>query len=86
MNEDIPLGDLEKIIPYQKAREIILKNPDHIAVIDCPCRAAREHPCLPMDVCLVVGEPFASFVVEHQPKTVALDHLRASPADPERGG
>jgi ferredoxin len=68
VNEDIHLGDLEKIIPYLKAREVILKNPDHIAVIDCPCRAAREHPCLPMDVCLVVGEPFASFVVEHQPK------------------
>jgi ferredoxin len=68
VNADINLGDLEKIIPYQKAREIILKNPDHIAVIDCPCRAARAHACQPMDVCLVVGEPFASFVVEHQPK------------------
>jgi ferredoxin len=68
VNEDICLGDLEQVIPYQKAREIILKNPDHIAVIDCPCRAAREHPCLPLDVCLVVGEPFASFVIEHQPK------------------
>ena len=68
VQEDIALGDLEKIIPYQKAREIILKNPDHIAVIDCPCRAARENPCLPMDVCLVIGEPFASFVIEHQPR------------------
>ena len=68
VQEDIALGDLEKIIPYQKAREIILKNPDHIAAIDCPCRAARKNPCLPMDVCLVIGEPFASFVIEHQPK------------------
>jgi ferredoxin len=68
VDEDICLGDLEQVIPYQKAREIVLKNPDHIAAIDCPCRAAREHPCLPMDVCLVIGEPFASFVIEHQPK------------------
>jgi ferredoxin len=68
VQEDIALGDLEKIIPYQKAREIILKNPDDIAAIDCPCRAARQNPCLPMDVCLVIGEPFASFVIEHQPK------------------
>jgi ferredoxin len=68
VNEDINLGDLEQVIPFQKAREIILKNPDHIAVIDCPCRSAREHPCLPLDVCLIVGEPFASFVIEHQPK------------------
>ena len=67
VKEDICLGDLEKVIPYALARDIILKNPDHIAVIDCPCRAAREHPCLPMDVCLIVGEPFASFTVEHQP-------------------
>jgi Pyruvate/2-oxoacid:ferredoxin oxidoreductase delta subunit len=68
VKEDICLGDLEKVIPYALARDIILKNPDHIAVLDCPCRAAREHPCLPMDVCLIVGEPFASFTVEHQPK------------------
>jgi len=68
VKEDICLGDLEKVIPYALARDIVLKNPDHIAVIDCPCRAAREHPCLPMDVCLIVGEPFASFAVEHQPR------------------
>jgi ferredoxin len=67
VKEDIRLGDLEKVIPYALARDIILKNPDHIAVLDCPCRAAREHPCLPMDVCLIIGEPFASFAVEHQP-------------------
>jgi Pyruvate/2-oxoacid:ferredoxin oxidoreductase delta subunit len=34
-------------------------------VLECPCRAARAEPCLPLDVCLIVGEPFASFVVEH---------------------
>lgn len=31
--------DLETIIPYKVAKDIILKNPDHIALIDCPCRA-----------------------------------------------
>ena len=65
VKEDIALGDLEKVIPYARARDIILENPDHIAVLDCPCRVAREHPCLPLDVCLIIGEPFASFVVEH---------------------
>ena len=67
VNEPVRLLGLEQIIPYPKAHDIILKNPDHIIVMDCPCRAARAEPCLPMDVCLVVGEPFASFVAEHHP-------------------
>ncbi|HEX7555714.1 MAG TPA: 4Fe-4S ferredoxin, partial [Leptolinea sp.] len=67
VKEDIDLGDLEKIIPYSLARDIVFQNPDHIVVMDCPCRAARENPCLPMDVCLVIGEPFAGFVLAHHP-------------------
>jgi len=68
VNQEIHLPDLEKVIPYARARDIVLKNPDHIAVLDCPCRMSREHPCLPMDVCLIVGEPFASFVTAQQPE------------------
>jgi ferredoxin len=67
VNEDVRLGDLEQIIPYALARDIVLQNPDHIVALDCPCRVARDNPCLPLDVCLIVGEPFASFVKEHQP-------------------
>lgn len=68
VQEDILLEDLEPIIPYKKARDIVLKNPDHIVVLDCPCRNARPDPCLPMDVCLIIGEPFAGFVLDHQPQ------------------
>ena len=68
VRESINLGDLEKVIPYKKARDLIFQNPDHIAVLDCPCRVARENPCLPLDVCLVIGEPFAGFIIEHQPQ------------------
>jgi ferredoxin len=67
VQEDIHLPNLEKVIPYSIARDIIFKNPDHIVALDCPCRMARENPCLPLDVCLIVGEPFASFVIEHMP-------------------
>jgi Pyruvate/2-oxoacid:ferredoxin oxidoreductase delta subunit len=67
INEDIQIHDLEQVIPYPRARSIILRNPDHIVVLDCPCRSARPNPCLPLDVCLIVGEPFASFVHEHHP-------------------
>lgn len=67
LNQDVNLTNLEQVVPYARARDIVLHNPDHIAVLDCPCRAARANPCLPLDVCLVIGEPFASFVVEHHP-------------------
>ena len=64
---DIELHDLEHIIPYEHARDIVLKNPDHIIALECPCRTSRPEPCLPLDVCLIVGEPFASMVAEHHP-------------------
>ena len=67
IHEPVELRNLEHIIPYHSARDIILKNPDHIVALDCPCRSSRDDPCLPLDVCLIVGEPFASFVIEHHP-------------------
>lgn len=69
INQEIRLENLEQVIPFEKARDIILKNPDHITVIDCPCRKGLENPCLPLDVCLIVGEPFASFALDHSPDT-----------------
>jgi len=68
VKEDISLPNLEHVIPYQMAKDLILKQPDHIVVMECPCRVARTKPCLPLDVCLIIGEPFASFVLEHQPR------------------
>ena len=68
VKEPINKPDLEHIVPYTQARAIILENPDHIVALECPCRAGKENPCSPIDVCLIVGEPFASFISEHQPK------------------
>jgi ferredoxin len=89
IKEDVTLTNLEQIIPYALARDIVLQHPDHIVVLDCPCRASRDNPCLPLDVCLVIGEPFASFVAEHHPRRSrwitpedAVDILRA---EDERG-
>jgi len=67
IHEEICLPDLEKVIPYSKARAIVMKNPDHLLALECPCRSARANPCLPLNVCLIVGDPFASFVSEHHP-------------------
>jgi len=68
IQEDIRIDDLEQVIPYQKARAIIMKNPDHIVALECPCRSVKQNPCLPLDVCLVIGEPFASFIAAHHPE------------------
>jgi Pyruvate/2-oxoacid:ferredoxin oxidoreductase delta subunit len=67
VKEPIRIPDLEQVIPYTQARAILQQDPDHIAVLECPCRAYVENPCLPMDVCLIIGEPFASFITEHSP-------------------
>ncbi|TFH08582.1 MAG: 4Fe-4S dicluster domain-containing protein [Candidatus Atribacteria bacterium] len=89
LKEPIELNDLETIIPYATARDILLSHPDHIVALECPCRVESENPCLPLDVCLIVGEPFASFVTEHHPnqsrpisQDEAVDILRA---EHERG-
>ncbi len=68
VNEEVRLPELEQVVPYKLARDLILKNPGHIVALECPCRAARSEPCTPLDVCLIVGEPFASFVTEHHPR------------------
>jgi Pyruvate/2-oxoacid:ferredoxin oxidoreductase delta subunit len=65
LGRSVNLKNLEKVIPYSLARDIILDNSDRILALDCPCRAVRSNPCLPLDVCLVFGEPFVSFVAEH---------------------
>ena len=89
VHEDIRLPDLEKIVPYERARDIILMNPDHIVVMDCPCRTARPNPCKPLDVCLIVGEPFASFVSEHHPERsrgiTSVEAVEILRAEDERG-
>ncbi len=68
VQEEVNLTNLEQIIPYTRARDIVLRNPDHIVALECPCRSVRPNPCLPLDVCLIIGEPFASFVAEHHPR------------------
>jgi ferredoxin len=65
---DLTMITPERVIPFKIAKDIVLKNPESIAVGECPCRAVSENPCLPMDVCMFVGDPGASFIAEHNPK------------------
>lgn len=59
--------DLEKIIPYPVARKMILDGPPDLAIYECPCRHNRKNPCKPTRVCMLVGQPFVDFVLEHKP-------------------
>lgn len=89
VGEDIHLPDLEHVIPYRRARDIILHNPDQIVALECPCRVSRPNPCLPLDVCLIIGEPFASFLLEHQPnrahKVTQVEAVNILAEEEERG-
>ncbi len=79
----------EQVIPYDKARDLIIQNPDQICVIECPCRSTVENPCLPLDVCIVIGEPFVSIVMEKSfdnPRRITQEEAVAIlKAEDERG-
>ena len=79
----------EQVLPYTRAREIVLANPDHIVVIDCPCRSGMKNPCLPLDVCLIIGDPIASFMLANHPdkaRTISADEaVRILKAENARG-
>ena len=77
--EDLILPLSERVIPFKLARDVILKNPDSIAVGTCVCRALSPNPCLPppQEVCLFVGDPFASFLDDQNPKFRRISQAEA---------
>ena len=87
--KDIPLRDLEQIVPYPAARNLVLKGPPEVVVYECGCRHARAKSCQPTQVCMIIGKPFTDFILEHNPHSSrrlthaeALELLRA---EHERG-
>lgn len=69
LNKEIPLTDLEQIIPYPTARKLVLDGSPDIIACECPCRSFRENPCQPTQVCLMIGQPIVNFKLEHSPET-----------------
>jgi Pyruvate/2-oxoacid:ferredoxin oxidoreductase delta subunit len=67
---DLHLSPPDTVMPFKLARDVILKANDTIAVGTCPCRENVEKPCIPpsQQVCMFVGDPFASFIAEQNPK------------------
>lgn len=67
LDHDIDVRDMESVIPYPVARDIVLTAPVQMALYDCPCREGQENPCQPVQVCMLFGEPLVSFLLEHHP-------------------
>ncbi len=67
INRDIPLQNLEQVVPHERARSIVLSSSQRIVAFECACRHARPRHCEPTQVCLFIGEPFAEFMLEHHP-------------------
>jgi NAD-dependent dihydropyrimidine dehydrogenase PreA subunit len=89
VNRNIPLTDLEQIIPYPMARKLLLQGPPEIAAFECPCRLTRANPCQPTRVCMIVGQPFVDFVLQHHPaksQRLTQDEALKMLADEHRRG
>lgn len=67
LNQDIVVDPERsaRVIPFSIAHDIVLSRPQNIVVMDCGCRLAKGIKDEPLDVCLIVGEPGASFCLEH---------------------
>ncbi|MFH1735293.1 MAG: 4Fe-4S binding protein [bacterium] len=76
-DHDGHVHDLEQIVPYPHARKLILKGPPDVAVFDCACRHARENPCQPIQVCMVVGKPFVEFILKQHKSARRLTQIEA---------
>ncbi len=68
--QDLDIKPPEQVVPFKVARDIILRNPGSIAVGTCPCRSASENPCMPppQEVCMFVGDPWATFISNNNDK------------------
>ncbi len=87
LDHDIPRTDLDQVIPYRTARDILLKGPPNVTLLECPCRLAQEDHCSPTEVCMVVGG--GEFMLDHHPtrtRRIAQDEaLAVLHAEHERG-
>jgi ferredoxin len=67
INKNIDIRNLDQVIPYKYAKDIVLKNPQNIVAYECGCRGQKKDSCKPSDVCLVIGEPFVDLIRMFQP-------------------
>jgi Pyruvate/2-oxoacid:ferredoxin oxidoreductase delta subunit len=68
LEQDIALDEKtsSRVVPYEIANRMVVRNPGSITLMDCACKLEKRNPaCGPLDVCLIVGEPYATFALEH---------------------
>lgn len=67
LEETVALGPdtTQRIVPFKYANKIILREPTHLAVMDCPCKKEMKDPCRPLASCIAVGRPVVDFWMEH---------------------
>ncbi len=67
LEETVMLGPdtTGRIIPFRHANKIVLREPTHLAVMDCPCKLEMDDPCQPVASCIAVGKPLVDFWLEH---------------------
>ncbi len=53
------------IIPFHYAYKIILKDPEHIVVMDCPCKKATGAPAETINSCIAIGKDIGQFWLEN---------------------
>lgn len=89
IEEDIDLGPQEGVVPYTIANEIVINNPDNIVVFDCVCRSLQEEPCSPRNVCMSIGDPVSSFLLDsgkYNPRKISKEEaLQILREEHERG-
>lgn len=90
IDHDIPLRDLEQVIPYATAREFVLRSPTDVVLYECPCRrASGGQECSPTQVCMVIGKPFTDFILDKHPdisrRVSTEEALRVLREEHERG-
>ncbi len=94
IDQPIEYRNLESVVPFAVARDIVLESPATITLARCACRSVaesrgtREGTCGPLEACLYIGDPIASFVAEKQPgarRVTADEALAVVESAAERG-
>jgi ferredoxin len=71
----------KKIIPFHYAYKIILRDPEHIVVMDCPCKAATGAPADTINSCLAIGKDIGRFWLDncgkYHPRKISQDEALA---------
>ena len=94
IDQPIEYRNLESVVPFAVARDIVLESPATITLARCACRSVaesrgtREDTCGPLEACLYIGDPIASFVADKQPgarRVTAAEALEVVESAAQRG-